>query len=179
MKLDYSKTASKYDANMKNEFDIRSEKLMLEEDALERGKVEGYEKGVAEGEARGHAASAAQVWGRSSDYEWILPTADIWQTLLDRCDWVKVDGYNYKGNMVSGMLVTGREDKGETGNSIFLPAGGYYSDEHKDSATYYASLDVTGGKTHIYLWFKDGAVMRSNGSSYEAALVRPVAVPGY
>lgn len=127
-----------------------------------------------------NAASAAQVWGGSSDYEWILPTADIWQTLLDRCDWVRVDGYNYKGNMVSGMLVTGREDKGETGNSIFLPAGGhYYSDEHKDSATYYASPDVTGGKTHIYLWFKDGAVMRSNGSSYDAALVRPVAVPRY
>ena len=57
MKLDYFKTASKYDANMKNEFDIRSEKLMLEEDAFERGRV----KGVAEGHAAGIAEGRLEI----------------------------------------------------------------------------------------------------------------------
>ncbi len=124
-----------------------------------------------------NAASAAQTWGQSSGYEWILPTADMWQALLNRCDWVKVDSYNYNGNMVSGMLVTGREDKGEKGNSIFLPAGGYYvEDSFYSNGTIYASPDMEINKAYKHLWFRDKAEMRVNGATYDAALVRPVAV---
>ena len=46
-----------YDRNMRNEFDIRTEKLMIREAAFTEGKAEG----IAEGEARGKAEGKAET----------------------------------------------------------------------------------------------------------------------
>ena len=40
-----------YDRNMRNEFDIRTEKLMIREAAFSEGKAEGKAEGIAEGKA--------------------------------------------------------------------------------------------------------------------------------
>ena len=45
---------------MRNEFDIRTEKLMIREAAFSEGKAEGKAEGIAEGEARGKAEGKAE-----------------------------------------------------------------------------------------------------------------------
>ena len=46
---------------MRNEFDIRTEKLMIREAAFTEGKAEGKAEGIAEGEARGKAEGRAET----------------------------------------------------------------------------------------------------------------------
>lgn len=46
---------------MRNEFDIRTEKLMIREAAFSEGKAEGIAEGEARGEARGKAETRLEV----------------------------------------------------------------------------------------------------------------------
>ena len=57
---------------------------------------------------------------------WRMPTVGEWSQLIGECTWRWVTDYN--GSGVNGCLVTGTN-----GNSIFLPASGYMSDN-----TFYA-----------------------------------------
>ena len=49
-----------YDRNMRNEFDIRTEKLMIREAAFSEGKAEGIAEGEARGKAKGKAEGKAE-----------------------------------------------------------------------------------------------------------------------
>jgi hypothetical protein len=57
--------------------------------------------------------AATQNWGRN----WRMPTENEWQELIDNCTWT--------WTTLNG--VNGYEVKASNGNSIFLPAAGYYN----------------------------------------------------
>lgn len=61
---------------------------------------------------------AAQVWGG----DWVMPTQAEYQALVSNT--TRTWQTNYKGSGIKGCLFTGKGDY--AGNSIFLPAGGYY-----------------------------------------------------
>ena len=55
-----SEARDKYDANMRNAFDIRTEKLYAREEGLAEGRAEGKALGLAEGKAEGRAEGRAE-----------------------------------------------------------------------------------------------------------------------
>jgi hypothetical protein len=59
--------------------------------------------------------AATANWGGN----WRMPTITEWQELRENCSWIWTDDYNNTG--VAGDIV-----KSKNGNSIFLPAAGYY-----------------------------------------------------
>ena len=61
--------------------------------------------------------AARQNWGGS----WRTPTEADWTWLRENCTWAWQDDYNGKG----GMLITSDIN----GNTIFLPAAGYYDED--------------------------------------------------
>ena len=63
---------------------------------------------------------ARQKWGGA----WRLPTKKECNELLKKCKWEK---YNYRG--VSGYRVVG-----PNGNSIFIPYGGFFGEDHLNAA---------------------------------------------
>ena len=62
---------------------------------------------------------ARKNWGST----WRIPTDAEWTWLLDNCDWVWTN--DYKGTGIPGRVVTSKVT-GFKGNSIFLPAAGYW-----------------------------------------------------
>ena len=80
-----------------------------------------------------NAKKAAENWGGT----WELPTKNQWQALINECNWT----WN-----VSGMLVEGKKENGEEGNSIFLPAAGTYL---------YGSRGFGGQGHYGYYWSMD------------------------
>lgn len=52
-------------------------------------------------------------WGNN----WMTPNQKQMEELLEKCTWVKVSNETHNGYKVTGP----------NGNSIFIPAGGYYS----------------------------------------------------
>lgn len=72
-------------------------------------------------QADGYALNAARSWGST----WTLPSKEQWEALIANCDWKWTDNYNNTGK--NGMVVTGKAENFEQGQSIFLPAAGYYS----------------------------------------------------
>lgn len=73
--------------------------------------------------------TAAQVWGEG----WRMPTYTQFDELQNNttCQWVT----NYQGSGINGGLVTG-----PNGNTIFLPAAGYYYDDSPGDVNSYASF---------------------------------------
>ena len=65
---------------------------------------------------------ATQNWNEA----WRTPTKDEWTELREQCDWKRT---TLKG-------VKGYEVKGKNGNSIFLPAAGYYYGQMPYNANY-------------------------------------------
>ena len=63
--------------------------------------------------------AATANWGD----DWRAPTIDECKELLNNCDWTWTTKKDGKGNDVNGYTVTSKEN----GNSIFVPATGFYS----------------------------------------------------
>lgn len=100
----------------------------------EYGK-DGFTDGLITLEAADDAATSK--WGGL----WRMPTAEDWTELRENCTWTRTDDYN--GTGVAGCIVASKTN----GNSIFLPAAGYYTDteyRHAGSYGYYwsSSLDT-------------------------------------
>lgn len=74
--------------------------------------------------------TAAQVWGGP----WHMPTRAQIEELIDKItfQWVK----NYKGSGINGALFTA-----QNGNSVFIPAAGYWDDGNRLSE-----------KTYCFFW---------------------------
>ena len=105
-------------------------------------------------------------WGGS----WRMPTEDECEELIDSCTWTWTTLNDVKGYQVTG----------KNGNSIFLPAAGYYDDDelNKDGERgYYWSSTPYDSENSYELYFTGTAqnVSRSNNTSrYYGHSVRPV-----
>lgn len=112
--------------------------------------------------------AATQNWGES----WRTPTIEEWQELIDSCTWTWTTNYKKTTN------VSGYEVKGKNGNSIFIPAAGYWYGNMPYNANYgyywSSSLrtDIPYGAWNMY-FFADFSYMVSQYRFYGMA-VRPV-----
>ncbi|MBO4418018.1 MAG: hypothetical protein J5801_07910, partial [Bacteroidales bacterium] len=110
--------------------------------------------------------AAAVNWGGS----WRMPTIEDWQELLDECTWTWTTQ-----NGVSGRLVTSNTN----GNSIFLPAAGYWYNTYLyDAGSYgfYWSSSLNSDYPFIAceLDFHSGNVYRLNDYRCDGQSVRAV-----
>ena len=115
------------------------------------------------------ALKAAQSWGSP----WTLPSEAQFQNLITYCDWEWRTNYN--GTQMNGHLVTGREGHYESGNSIFLPACGYYNPEFEIFGpidTHGLYFSITNGR--ILQFEYNYAVVYSRDMVDEGKPVRPV-----
>ena len=101
--------------------------------------------------------------------QWRMPTDEEWQELIDNCTWTWT---THNG-------VNGYEVKGSNGNSIFLPAAGYYYLDDLCSAGsngYYwsSSLYAVGPSDACNVYFNPGDVYRGCDYRYYGRSVRPV-----
>ena len=110
------------------------------------------------------ALMAAQSWGEEGNHRWTLPSEKQWQALLDNCKCTWTGSYDYKGKQLKGLLVEGKKENGEEGNSIFLPAAGIYDvgddnvNGQGDRGYYWSSddrryLDFYNGFWDLYYYF--------------------------
>jgi hypothetical protein len=102
--------------------------------------------------------------------DWRMPTRTECQELIDNCTWTwgSVNGVN-------GYTVTG-----QNGNSIFLPASGYYNGTTlSDSGTYgdYWSTDFYGSSSAYCLYFYSGSKGVSGNNRYYGQSIRAVRTP--
>ena len=100
---------------------------------------------------------------------WRMPTDAEWTELREKCTWTWTTQ-----NGVSGRLVTG-----SNGNSIFLPAAGYWIDTRRYPAGpfgYYwsSSLRTDNPNNALRVFFSDGGVLRETGTRSYGFSVRPV-----
>ena len=113
--------------------------------------------------------AARANWGGA----WRMPTDAEWQELIDNCTWTWVEGYN--GGVNNGYEVKSKIN----GNSIFLPAAGYRSNDDLylagDYGYYWSSSLFTD-----YPYFAWNVVFNSDGvygsfyDRYYGLSVRPV-----
>ena len=112
---------------------------------------------------------AAQLnWGGS----WRIPTDAEWKELVENCTWTWTKNYN--GTGIKGRIVTA-----SNGNSIFLPAAGYWNATYVDGAggggTYWSStLNSLEPNYSLYVGFSTGIVSRSSYERYFGFSIRPV-----
>ncbi|MCI5601433.1 MAG: hypothetical protein MR362_09040 [Hallerella sp.] len=89
--------------------------------------------------------AATANWGN----QWKLPTEKQMVELMKKCKWKRTTQKNSEGKMVKGYKVTGRN-----GNSIFLPAAGYYDGSdllgNGSKGYYWSSTPVEGFSTGAY-----------------------------
>ena len=128
-----------------------------------------------------NALQAAATWGSEGGYTWALPSKEQWQALNDKCTWTWKDSYPYNNTNVPGMLVEGKEENGEEGNSVFLPAAGYYSVgnnyntvRYNKERGYYWSSDVEETTSYIRHFTKTTLSIPTFTSTHGMS-VRPVA----
>jgi hypothetical protein len=112
---------------------------------------------------------ATQKWSGN----WRMPTIDEWTELLNNCDWKWTDNYNNTG--VTGDIVTSKSN----GNSIFLPAAGYYDSGELNNAGsngYYwsSSLHMNYPNCAQYVTFYSGHPDTYGNSRLYGRSVRPV-----
>ncbi|MGN0186261.1 MAG: hypothetical protein ACI392_00740 [Paludibacteraceae bacterium] len=109
--------------------------------------------------------AAAVNWGGA----WRMPTDDEWKELRENCTWT----------WTTQNGVNGYEVKGTNGNSIFLPAAGYRSNDDLDyaggdgnywSSSLYASYPFDSWNVN----FNSDNVYRYNSGRYYGQSVRPV-----
>ena len=115
------------------------------------------------GDSRYDAATAN--W----DSGWRLPTASEFDELIDKCTWTWT-----KLNGVNGYKVKSKKN----GNSIFLPATGYYRGDtpcYQGSYGYYWSSTPDGTCNAYYLCFDSGYHYTNWDNRYDGLSVRPVA----
>ena len=125
-----------------------------------------------------NALNAAKSWESEGNYSWTLPSAAQWQALIDYCNWTWTTDYEYNGTTMNGMLVTGRDDTFESGNSVFLPAaGGCYGGGNvvsQGNDGYYWSSTPDGSYGAYYLNFDSGSQYVDNSGRYLGYSVRAV-----
>ena len=99
--------------------------------------------------------AASKLWGGS----WRIPTDEEWQALLG-ADYEWVWTTDYLGSGKDGMLVTRNDDGSGTdpcaGNSIFLPAAGYWyvnTLRNESSYGYYWSSSYLYSSSSDYAWY--------------------------
>ena len=115
-------------------------------------------------EATDDAATAN--WGS----EWRMPTIDEWKELNDNCTWT----------WTTKNSVNGYEIKASNGNSIFLPAAGYFSGDELDFAGsdggyWSSSLRTDDSPSYAQnIDFYSGSHGTNNFSRYVGISVRPV-----
>lgn len=102
---------------------------------------------------------------------WRMPTKDECQELIDNCTctWTTQDG-------VAGMRFTSKKS-GYTGNSIFIPASGYYggtSLSREGSYGRYWSSSWDSSRSAWHLYFSSGGQDMYNNSRYYGFTVRAV-----
>ena len=117
---------------------------------------------------RTHDAASAN-WGGT----WRMPTDTEWTWLRENCTWTRTTQ-----NGVNGMLVTSNVS-GYTGNTIFLPAGGYRSDSNLHDAGSYgiywsSSLYTDCPYAAWSVCFDSDDVYRVCDYRYDGRSVRPV-----
>jgi uncharacterized protein (TIGR02145 family) len=113
--------------------------------------------------------AASQIWGGN----WRMPTKDEWQELKDNCTWT--------WTTLNG--VNGYEVKATNGNTIFLPAVGYYDGgelSNAGSLGYYwsSSLDTDDPGSAQLVYFYSVNHGTGYGSRYYGRSVRPVSKAG-
>ena len=113
--------------------------------------------------------AARANWGGA----WRMPTDAEWTELRDNCTWTWTDDYNGKG--VKGEIVTSNNN----GNSIFLPAAGYRSNDDLNRAGsngYYWSSSLNSDNPNFAwrVYFYSGYVGRYDYGRYCGLSVRPV-----
>ena len=117
-------------------------------------------------DAEDDAASA--TWGGS----WRMPTDAEWTELRENCTWTWTS--NYSGTGIAGRVVTAGN-----GNSIFLPAAGYWNYTSLANVgfvgEYWSSSLYTGYPSHaLHVGFVDDVVRWSRDSRGIGFSVRPV-----
>ena len=115
------------------------------------------------GDSRYDAATAN--WGSG----WRLPTESEFQELLDNCTWTWTTRDGVNGNEVKSK---------KNGNSIFLPAAGYYDGDTPNgqgSYGYYLSSTPYGTYRAYSLFFYGVRHEKGWGYRYSGRSVRPVA----
>ena len=122
--------------------------------------------------------AARQIWHGT----WRMPTGEEWTALsnTDIYDWVWTEDYLGDGSNHAGRIVTRKDGTGPcSGNSIFLPAAGYYYDDHLVSpgkVGYYFSSSIEGrtpGYANI-MYFGKGGVNIAGGLRHCGYSIRPV-----
>ena len=117
---------------------------------------------------RTHDAASAN-WGG----DWRMPTSEEWEWLKTNCEWAWQTNYSSSG--IDGMLMTSKIN----GNSIFLPAAGYRSDDDLNCAgddCYYwsSSLGDSSSALAKYIWFDSEDDNADNDHRFTGNSVRAV-----
>lgn len=118
----------------------------------------------------GDSDTATKLWGSN----WQMPTKEDFQALLANCDvvWKNKTTSEYG---VAGRLYTGKGDY--SGNSVFFPAAGYYSNGEvyrAGSGGYYWSSTPNGDNTAYDLDFNSSFHYVGNYGRYDGQSVRAV-----
>ena len=94
-------------------------------------------------QSNNNALGAANNWGQEGNFKWTLPKSEQWSALIKYCDCTHVSDYPYKDKKLTGLLIKGRKENGEEGNSMFLPAAGQFAFDFQDIGEigYYWSYD--------------------------------------
>ena len=114
---------------------------------------------------------AALRWGG----KWRMPTEAELLELAENSTWTREERHSATGERISGYLVTSKI----SGNSIFLPAGGYYEGTQSDRVNSYAlywcgDFDTSEGLPVYYRM--NASPIRKTNVKYMRTLIRPVYV---
>jgi len=113
--------------------------------------------------------AAAVNWGGT----WRMPTDAEWTELRENCDWIWTADYN--GTGIAGRIVASKTN----GNSIFLPAAGFRSDDglylaDSDGGYWSSSLGAGGPNSACRAYFDSDDVNRESDVRRFGQSVRPV-----
>ena len=112
---------------------------------------------------------AALRWGG----KWRMPTEAELLELAENSTWTREERHSATGERISGYLVTSKI----SGNSIFLPAGGYYEGTQGDRVNSYAlywsgDFDTSEGLPVYYRM--NASPIRKTNVKYMRTLIRPI-----
>lgn len=112
---------------------------------------------------------AALRWGG----KWRMPTEAELLELAENSTWTREERHSATGERISGYLVTSKI----SGNSIFLPAGGYYEGTQSDRVNSYAlywSADFDTSEGLPIYYRMNSSPIRKTNVKYMRTLIRPV-----
>ena len=121
--------------------------------------------------------AASVNWGGT----WRMPTKEEWEELSQNCEWRCTSNITTVGDNITVIIGTpGYEITGPSGNTIFLPAVGWYGTSHQlldgVSGRYYSSSvdedeENDGG---YFILFDDWLRYVGKGTCYHGFSIRPV-----